>query len=589
MGMKVFRQTWWALVATVVFSIAKTATAIYLDDGQTISLRTRIYTQAAIRTEGSYDGTTPSVKAGQLVQHRNFFNPELEAKLASYTTWMRDQGGLLRVIAPESFDFRLAAWGFYDGIYDYGTQQFDQQRHKTRTIFTQATSLEDVLRGEDERENPREIYGSQRRVNELYLSYAKGPLFVRFGRQAISWGESDTIAILDQNNPFDLTLGIPGVLEDLDEARIPLWTLRTSYALFDTLGPFSSAFVEAYWVPGDIDNTTAIVPLSTLSPYSPPGPDPASNPSLGFIIGNGSFALVDHIPSHSMGNSRWGVRTQTVVARDYTVSAWIYTAFPNAPVPRMAGLAYAKRGAPPTFMVETVHQLVPVIGLSNSFFFEPLNGILRMEAEYFNREPAFIPDKNMLTGLSYPDLLNRITKCTDPKTGRLVPCSRVPGALPQGGTVPHADFIRWELGYDRFFFFRPFNPTNSFTWVTAFVGSWNLDETSRKDFRQVGQQRPGTFDHTQPTAADFVQLPKVDMFVQSHLSTDYMHGRLTPNITGIFNAIGTYVIAAQLTYRWSDSLIFDTYYTTIGGAFGTGPGFFRDRDQVAFRATYQLN
>jgi hypothetical protein len=590
MGMKVFRQTWWALVATVVFGITKTATAIYLDEEQKISLRARVYTQAAIRAEGSYDDTTPTVKAGQLVQHRNFFNPELEAKLGSYTTWMREQRGLLRVIAPDSLDFRLAAWGFYDGIYEYGTQQFDQQRHKTSAKFTQATSLEDVLRGKDERENPRDVYAHQRRVNELYLSYTKGPLFVRFGRQAISWGESDTIALLDQNNPFDLTLGVPGVFEDLDEARIPLWTVRTSYALFDTLGPLASGFVEAYWVPGDIDNTTAIVPLSTLSPYSPPGPDPAANPGLQVLFRDGSFVLVDHVPSHSMGNSRWGVRTQAVVARSYTVSAWIYTAFPNAAVPRMVGQAFASNGAAPTFMVETVHQLVPVIGLSNTFFFEPLNGILRMEAEYFNREPGFIPDQNLLVSDLAKGKLRKITNCTDPKTGKLTPCRHVPGALPEGGTVPHADFLRWELGYDRFFFLRPFNPTNSFTWITAFVGSYNLDETSKKDFRQNGQQKPGTYPPAvlQPTPDDFAQLQKVDMFVQSHVSTDYVHGRLTPNLMAIANGLGTFVVASQLTYRWSDWLIFDAYYTTIGGMF-SGPGFFRDRDQVAFRATLQLN
>jgi len=85
-------------------------------------------------------------------------------------------------------------------------------------------------------------------VNELYLSYSKGPLFLRIGRQSISWGESDTIALLDQNNPFDITLGVPGLLQDLDEARIPLWTVRSTLRLFDTVGPFASGFVEAYWV-----------------------------------------------------------------------------------------------------------------------------------------------------------------------------------------------------------------------------------------------------------------------------------------------------------------------------------------------------
>jgi hypothetical protein len=614
MGMKVFRQTCWALVATVVFSIAKTATAIYLDEGQTISLRSRVYSQASIRTEGSYDDTTPTVKVGQLVQHRNFFNPELEAKLASYTTWMRNQGTVLRALAPDSFDFRLAAWGFYDGIFDYGTQQFSRQRDLNHTRYSEAKEMgspnnpgpNQVLRGQDETLEPLDVYGHQRRVNELYLSYTKGPLFVRFGKQAISWGESDTIAILDQNNPFDLTLGVPGVFEDLDEARIPLWTVRTSYALFDTWGPLSSGFVEAYWVPGDIDNSTATVPEPAVAPYSPPGPDPAAQAGPALAVFNvGDYqecgnpnanrplcvVLVDKVPPHAMKSSRWGVRTQAVVARNYTVSAWIYTAFPNAPVPRLIGHATSSTlpfGQNNLFMIEFVHKLVPVIGISNTFFLEPLDGIIRMEAEYFNREPAFIPSKNL------PQAAGQIGIGTCPSPFKQRPNAK--DCIPQGGNVPHADFLRWELGYDRFFFFRPLNPTNSFTWITAFVGSYNLDETSKKDFYQNGQQKPGTYpvfvngkwQNLQPKDSDFVQLPKVDMFVQSHLSTDYMHGRLTPNLLGIFNGLGTFVVQTQLTYRWSDSLIFDGYYTTIGGMF-SGAGFFRDRDQLALRMTLQLN
>src|ERR1700687_3573760 len=104
-----------------------------------------------------------------------------------------------------------------------------------------------VLRGSHV-DDPRSIYGNTDRVNELYLSYSKGPFFLRLGRQSISWGESDTIALLDQSNPFDLTLAAPGFFEDIDEARIPLYTARASYNLFDVLGPLSSGFVEAYWV-----------------------------------------------------------------------------------------------------------------------------------------------------------------------------------------------------------------------------------------------------------------------------------------------------------------------------------------------------
>ena len=56
--------------------------------------------------------------------------------------------------------------------------------------------------------------------------------------------------------------------------------------------------------------------------------------------------------------------------------------------------------------------------------------------------------------------------------------------------MPRADYLRWELGFDRFFFARTLNPTNSFTWVTAMVGSYNLNETSQSDFRYSGVFKP---------------------------------------------------------------------------------------------------
>lgn len=569
MGMNSFRAGWWVLALLVALGIAHPAAAIYLDEQQNISLRARIYSQAAIRTEDSSGQTTPGVSAGQLVQQRNFFNPELDAKLASYTTWMKDMQGFLPVIAPDSFDFRLAGWGFYNGIYDYGTKQFDRQLKRVKTRFSEATSLNDVVQGTDDVLNPRDVFAHQQRVNELYLSYTKGPLFIRIGRQAISWGESDTIGILDQNNPFDLTLGVPGVFEDLDEARIPLWTLRTSYALFDTLGPLSSGFVEGYWVPGDIDNTTAIVPMATVSPYAPPVTDPGANKQLDALHVGPPLRFVDHIPTHSMGNSRWGARVQTVVARDYTVSAWIYTTFPNQPMPRLVGKAFAGPGPTnPLFIVETVHKLVPVVGVSNTFFFEPLNGIVRMEAEYFNREPAFIPELNTP---STPADLPKIT-CRNPPGGS--------SCIPKGGTVPNADFLRWELGFDRFFFFRPINPSNSFTWVTAMVGQYNMSETSKTDYYAGGAQRANGAN---------IDLAKVEVFFQSQIQTDFMHGRLSPALLGILNVDGAHVIEPQLLYRWTDSLFFNINYTYLGGMLNAQTGQFRDRDQLAIRATYQLN
>src|SRR4029077_7350805 len=126
----------------------------------------------------------------------------------------------------------------------------------------------------------------------------------------------------------------------------------------------------------------------------------------------------------------------------------------------------------------------------------------------------------------------------------------IPAGL-DSGNIPHADFLRFELGFHRFFFFRPLNPNNSFTWVTAYVGQWNLSETfTNKDYRFGGQQKATSTGlrtgantngltlqtisklHTLPT--DFVDLYPYESFLQSHLETTYMHGRVSPAITAVF-------------------------------------------------------
>jgi hypothetical protein len=604
---------WPAVLVLLTYGLAHPALGIYLDEHQNWSLRARVYSQGSIRTNDSQGNTEPPTQSGQLVQNRNFYNPELDAKLTDYMSPLK--GTFLDWLVPDELRGRVAGWGFYDGIYDYGSHQFDTAQSMVNSTFNDFRALPRLawfLEGPSVAcphrdpglrmpcvaapgmpfsnifavfpgatvKDPRDEYAHQIRTNELYLSYSKGPVFLRIGRQAISWGESDTIAILDQNNPFDVTLAAPGIFEDLDEARIPLWTVRGSYNLFDTLGPLSSGFVEAYWVPGNIDTNTGFLPIPGASPYSIPQVDPQQLiPKLGPVpIVNAQVVLIDRTPANRFSNSRWGVRAQTVVARDYTVSAWFYTTFPNAPVPQSLGLQALtpQQGLTPIqqpsiYTVQTVHQLTPVVGVATSFFSEPLDGIIRFEAEYFNKMPAFIPTHNL---------------SVQPPGGNLLKQFTTPG------TVPHADYLAWELGYDRFFFFRPLNPTNSFTLVAAMVGNWNVTKSwNGEDFRYNGQLKPipKNADHSWGSESnDYVGQKPVDVFFQGTLQTDYMHGRLQPRLTYIQNVVGTWALLPGITYRWSDWLLFNFSYVTIGGQF-YGPGFFRDRDQVAARVTYQLN
>src|SRR5262249_56220170 len=80
----------------------------------------------------------------------------------------------------------------------------------------------------------RKLQGARVRLFEWYFNITKGPLFIRLGRQNLSWGESESFRLLDQINPLDNNFG--GFLTSLDERRVPLDILRGRWG-FGTGGP----------------------------------------------------------------------------------------------------------------------------------------------------------------------------------------------------------------------------------------------------------------------------------------------------------------------------------------------------------------
>jgi hypothetical protein len=634
------------LLMAAAFSLlfASSGWAISLDKGGNVNFRGRVYSQFSIRAEQSPDTqnavtqANPEFQAGQLVQNRFFYNPELDAALTDYTTWMRDISWL-NWLAPDDFSFRVAAWGFYDGIYDYGSSQYNTNRAKPRitprgelkpfvtqfgalnlplpdqtittearpctrpngcvtgAVYTRDTALpsaqfvRDQLAGGAaltdifEPTDARNVFAHQQRVNELYLNYTKGPLFVRLGRQSISWGEADTIALLDANNPFDVTLGVPGVFQDLDEARIPLWTLRTSYQLPRKMGPFASSFIEGYWVPGAIDNSVAVAPFPLgVSPYGQSGIDPHLNlvgnlfasplgnlgPGVPNAVGDGvSIVLVDLLPEKKMKRSRGGVRVESIIADTHTASAWWYRTFNNAPVARLAYVPDVSGALNALPAVSTIERGdIDVFGIADTFFIEAIDSIARMEAEYFLNEMSFLDWRPAAPLRGQPDDPTYLA----PESIRSM--ANIPGdqTTNYGKPAPRTNHLRWELGLDRFFFMRFLNPSNSFLITGSFVGDYNIDATVNKRYG---------FGPGRPTKA-------FEALFQVTTQTDYLHGKLTPRITTIYNYAGAFAINAKLDYRITDYLLAGLQYAIIDGAFHQ-IGFFRDYDQVALRVTYQLN
>jgi hypothetical protein len=165
-----------------------------------------------------------------------------------------------------------------------------------------------------------------------------GPFFIRVGKQAISWGESDTIAILDVSNPFDLTLGAPGFFQDVEEARIPLWTIRSTYKLIDTWGPALERLQRRLLRAGPDRHDGADEPdHGRREPVQPRPGGPAAQRARAGRAGRRDIhtVLVDRLPDQTWGNSRWGARLTGVLLRDYTVQGWFFRTFNQQPVPML--------------------------------------------------------------------------------------------------------------------------------------------------------------------------------------------------------------------------------------------------------------
>ena len=163
-------------------------------------------------------------------QHRNFYNPEFDAKLTDYTGWSGDVPGLSFFSPTSSSSASPGGASTTASTTTWTAAAWNEHR---RALARPASRESDDPQAESLQASTTRTRtrGTSTRAGTASTSCTsttpRGRVFVRVGRQAISWGESDTIALLDVSNPFDLTLGAPGFFQDVDEARIPLWTLRS--------------------------------------------------------------------------------------------------------------------------------------------------------------------------------------------------------------------------------------------------------------------------------------------------------------------------------------------------------------------------
>lgn len=641
------------VLGAAVFGLAVRTDAAPLDAEGDLTLGARTYTAARVGTQDTLDsitfgqnevGTPPQLQqtyrsvtfpvsaAGHLRQSRFFAEVELRHKLDRL---IHDGFGPLSLLNDLPFKlhnvgYTLIYRGEYEGVYDYGPGEYsnNDQYHNTNLLVPFQGQGPDIAKA---RHNLRSVASERQRLFQAYVEADAGPIFFRFGRQILAWGETDVFRLLDNINPVDNSFG--GFLIPLDERRVPLDMLRASYKVPDfSFIPFHEMYVEGF---AAVDNAVAWDPgIPNGSPWQLPNLQPSATlfstqnaPPANIPHTRGGFQFKFNAPIPLIEDATFGLAHYYTYLDVPAVQTRVSSNFPATFVPpgldpnnpQNYYLAEATQTAPTTqitgattsFLVPS--ELVRHIGLSG----EP---IIRSELAYFHNEPRFTqstldPFVYGLNGCS-GGALDSAGLCTgniacsqfgtDPQTGKRI-CLKHSATGPRTG-----DSWNFVLGMDLNQFIRPLNPNQSFFISTQFFYKHLNGAQKREPIQPLGNYLPGQphvsngevlpvpaynitsdwrgLSNQQAVDSVFVHNP-VDQYLQTLLvATSYYSGQVVPALGVFYDWSGSAVAQPQLTFS-RDPFRFTMSYSYLASSSlkgASGISLLHDRDNVLFQFEYVL-
>jgi len=598
-----------ALIFAVFFLSVGTAQARSLDQQNEIRFGVRTYVNARIGTENtdqdrvtteeaaamgggaveSNSETFPYSGAGHLRQNRFFLEIDFDHKLDRLVS---EGFGPLALLGH--LPFKIEGLGYHltfraeaEGIYDWGPSEYrTSDAYTTGSVTTNpdvklpnnpisGTSV-DVLAA---RRKLRDGGMHRERLFQAYIEGHIGDLYIRAGRQNLSWGESDGFRLLDQINPLDNSFG--GFLVSLDERRVPLDMVRLQYYL-GTWGPIYDAFVEGY---AAIDKQVSYAPgLLQGSPWSLPNLDKPSALIL----------PVFERPSRTFDDIRGGARLVWNYGRGTFSAAHYYT---FADLPRVlvrVNQNFPVRALPSGFLSETelTPQRIQVSGGSATWAIPyawanriGLSGepILRMEGAYMRDEPRYLQEE--LDPFVFNLLRDRTKLAGGNRTG---------------------DSINALVGLDINQWIRFLNPSQSFLFSTQLFYK-RLQQAAKRgpvDPRypiiesgevllvpeKLINPRIGGLNLGIPIEPVFIRQP-TDQFLQTFIvATSYRSGLINPSLAIFYDWGGSIVLQPSVTYSRDPIRVTVDYSYLDAGKLkgGSGISLLRDRDSVQFRFEYVL-
>lgn len=381
-------------------------------------------------------------------------------------------------------------------------------------------------------------------------------LTLRFGKQFISWGETDGLRLLDIINPQDGTFSPPAApnLFGLDETRIPQWGLRASYKLF----PVSNTAIEFIALPGFDEAKKRVdegaptagrwaphpetrIPLGRLF-TDPIGPSPVVIPSVSRVLPDAG------------DNWRIGARITHTIGRVNFGLGYIWGFNPQA-----ADLTFKFLGAVPGPGGSTIARL-RLFNDRTSVFAGHFNYVIEWLKTALRGEVAFYPSK--------PYNISKYPGSPGFKAG---PHPR----HPDGITEKHT--LRYSLGLDRSALIPWLHPDDP----------WRAFNLSFQLFQSI------IFDHEDGIRAFSTaeKIKKVTTSLTFRIGTGYLGDTILPDIFVGYDPEGYWLANPAISYvpPWNERIRLSLVAALYGGrnkfkSFGS----FGEKDSLFLKMRYQF-
>lgn len=590
----------WVAAVLGALAVSPTVRALPLDSEGTLKFGLRSYANARIGTEDTHLGvpdrvgrrvvthslgTFPFSPAGHLRQNRFFVEAELDHRIDPL---VREGLGPLALL--QNLPLRLRGLGYhltfrgeYDGIYDWGPEEYS-----TAKAFLPLLQLPVVAANQTApdvsgaRRNLRRAASHRERLFQAYIEGSSGPLFLRLGRQVLSWGESDGFQLLDRINPLDASFG--GFLIPLDERRLPLDMLRLQYYIGE-LGPLRELFIEGYFA---VDNKVGFVPgIPFGSPWALPSQGAPRTevrtisipPSRTLADGRGGVRMVFNYADATLSVAYLSTYFDAPAAQLFTVSGLPTQAFDDGkPCPLDPRFPFRGNDpnrnncGSPVRAVLTAPR-VQVFGTTSTFAVPQWYSVLRTEIAYFKDEPAYT--QFQFDAFSF-------------------------GEKGTTGGRRLRDSVNAVLGWDVNFWLRPLNPQNTFFLSSQFFFKHILDAAGSRVYQPDGAPNPDReilpiIDTLLPRLGIplqpvFVSQPQNSFLQTFILATSYYSGRINPVLALFYDWGGALVYQPGVTYV-HDPFRFSVDYSILDAhrlKGGSGISLLKNRDNIQFRIEYVI-